>query len=242
MGKGAQVTDASQEREEQAMAKVVDVAAYVLQERGPMTAWKLQKLVYYCQAWSLVWEETALFEEPIEAWANGPVVRALYDLHKGEFQLKHLWNEDGEKVGEPDALNHVERETVDLVLDEGGTGPPAAEPCARRRALLPAHQRQAPDHRGPRWSRPEDPVVRPASRGSQDEAQERVGRTVSRPLGHLVVDPLVLDTPELAFVLPVQHRRIRLRSGASPVCAWPVRAGVWSRCRPGASPRAAAPP
>ena len=116
MGKGAQVTDASQEREEQAMAKVVDVAAYVLQERGPMTAWKLQKLVYYCQAWSLVWDETALFEEPIEAWANGPVVRALYDLHKGEFQLKHLWNEDGEKVGEPDALTHVERETVDLVL------------------------------------------------------------------------------------------------------------------------------
>ena len=28
------------------MAKVVDVAAYVLQKRGPMTAWKLQKLVH----------------------------------------------------------------------------------------------------------------------------------------------------------------------------------------------------
>ena len=34
------------------------------------TSWKLQKLVYYCQAWSLVWDEEPLFEARIEAWAN----------------------------------------------------------------------------------------------------------------------------------------------------------------------------
>src|SRR6267142_182405 len=32
-----------------------DVAAFILKQRGEMTAMKLQKLVYYCQAWSLVW-------------------------------------------------------------------------------------------------------------------------------------------------------------------------------------------
>ena len=31
---------------------------------------KLQKLVYYSQAWSLIWDEKPLFEEEIEAWAK----------------------------------------------------------------------------------------------------------------------------------------------------------------------------
>ena len=37
------------------MASVYDVAAYILEKQGAMTTWKLQKLVYYSQAWSLVW-------------------------------------------------------------------------------------------------------------------------------------------------------------------------------------------
>ena len=72
---------------DQAMANVHDVAAYILGRCGPMTAMKLQKLVYYSQAWSLVWDERPLFPESIEAWANGPVVPALYDRHRGAFKL-----------------------------------------------------------------------------------------------------------------------------------------------------------
>ena len=59
------------------MSNVHDVAAMILNEQGAMTAMKLQKLVYYCQAWHLVWDEECLFPERIEAWANGPVVRAI---------------------------------------------------------------------------------------------------------------------------------------------------------------------
>ncbi len=62
------------------MAQVADVAAYILEKCGPMTAMKLQKLVYYSQAWHLVWTEKPLFDNRIEAWANGPVVWELYDL------------------------------------------------------------------------------------------------------------------------------------------------------------------
>jgi uncharacterized phage-associated protein len=36
------------------MASVHDVAAEVLANGGKMTTWKLQKLVYYCQAWHVV--------------------------------------------------------------------------------------------------------------------------------------------------------------------------------------------
>ena len=55
------------------MATVLDVAKYVLEHNGRMTTMKLEKLVYYCQAWSLGWDEVPLFEEDFQAWANGPV-------------------------------------------------------------------------------------------------------------------------------------------------------------------------
>ena len=39
------------------MANVYDVAKYVLKKLGSMSTMKLQKEVYYCQAWSLRSEE-----------------------------------------------------------------------------------------------------------------------------------------------------------------------------------------
>ncbi|MEO5313193.1 DUF4065 domain-containing protein [Pseudarthrobacter sp. CC12] len=79
-----------------------------------MSAMKLQKLAYYSQAWSLVWDERPLFEDDIQAWANGPVVYALYDKHRGQFQLSN-W-----RWGSPDVLNEDEKETIDAVLDAYG--------------------------------------------------------------------------------------------------------------------------
>ncbi|WP_340375862.1 type II toxin-antitoxin system antitoxin SocA domain-containing protein [Streptomyces sp. SS7] len=48
---------------------------------------KLQKLVYYCQAWHLAWEGRALFPEAIQAWASGPVPE-IYELHQGYFTVQ----------------------------------------------------------------------------------------------------------------------------------------------------------
>ena len=62
------------------MVSAHDVAAYILRKQGPLSAMKLQKLVYYAQAWSTVWDDQPLFSEAVEAWANGPVVRELYDV------------------------------------------------------------------------------------------------------------------------------------------------------------------
>jgi superfamily II DNA/RNA helicase len=47
----------------------------------------------------------------IEAWANGPVVRALYDCHRGKFSVC-----SGFFPGSPDALTISEQSTVDMVL------------------------------------------------------------------------------------------------------------------------------
>ena len=93
------------------MAQIQDVAAYILAKRGPMTAMKLQKLCYYGQAWHLVWEERPLFEARIEAWANGPVIVDLYQMHRGRLTLTA-----SDINGDPDALGQGEIDTIDTVL------------------------------------------------------------------------------------------------------------------------------
>jgi uncharacterized phage-associated protein len=93
------------------MATIFDVAAYILSRQGAMTAMKLQKLVYYSQAWSLVWDERPLFGSSIEAWANGPVVPELYLAHRGRFMLR-----PGDIQGDENQLSATEKETVNAVL------------------------------------------------------------------------------------------------------------------------------
>ncbi|WP_322751241.1 MULTISPECIES: Panacea domain-containing protein [unclassified Frankia] len=93
------------------MVTVHDVAAYILQQRAPMSAMKLQKLVYYSQAWSLVWDDAPLFPERIQAWANGPVVYELFDAHRGRYTVQHPWER-----GNPETLTDDQRETIDEVL------------------------------------------------------------------------------------------------------------------------------
>lgn len=94
------------------MASVHDVAAYLVQRCGPMSTMKLQKLVYYCQAWHLVWDEEPMFPERIEAWANGPVVYELFNKHRGEFSVES-W-----PYGDPANLTQTQRATADVVVDD----------------------------------------------------------------------------------------------------------------------------
>ncbi|HZR57028.1 MAG TPA: type II toxin-antitoxin system antitoxin SocA domain-containing protein [Terriglobales bacterium] len=56
---------------------VQDVANYVLENVGPMTSVKLQKLCFYAQVWTLVATGQVLFPEPIKGWVHGPVIPAL---------------------------------------------------------------------------------------------------------------------------------------------------------------------
>lgn len=55
------------------MTNIYKVAKYILTKKGKMTTIKLQKLCYYSQAWSLVWDGVPLFKEEFRVWPNGPV-------------------------------------------------------------------------------------------------------------------------------------------------------------------------
>lgn len=95
-----------------------DVAHYIL-DRHAMTAMKMQKLVYYAQAWHLARTGELLFAEPIEAWVNGPVVRELYEQHRGQFSLS------GWQSGDPAALSTDQCALLDEILGTYGQRSPA---------------------------------------------------------------------------------------------------------------------
>lgn len=94
------------------MATWIDVAKHILEQCGEMTAMKLQKLVYYSQAWNLVWEEEPLFPEEFEAWANGPVLAPLYARHRGTFKVDQSILPDGSSA----RLSDRQRDNISKVL------------------------------------------------------------------------------------------------------------------------------
>lgn len=99
------------------MVSVLDVAAYILEKSGPMSAMKLQKLVYYAQAWSLVWDEAPLFPEKFQAWANGPVCPKLYQAHRKSFMLAKTAKLGGHAA----RVTGAAKETVDAIIKAYGS-------------------------------------------------------------------------------------------------------------------------
>jgi uncharacterized phage-associated protein len=92
------------------MASVYDVAQYILDRRGEMTTMKLQKLVYYCQAWHIAWTDDVLFSSRIEAWPDGPVAPDLFRRHQGRFRVSSV------RGGNAANLTEDEKDTIDRVL------------------------------------------------------------------------------------------------------------------------------
>lgn len=63
------------------------ITVYVNSKGDSVSPKKLQKLVYYVEAWHLVHLHASLVDEEFEAWVHGPVVPELYQELKD-----HGWN------------------------------------------------------------------------------------------------------------------------------------------------------
>lgn len=96
------------------MANIFDTAKYILEKCGPLSTMKLQKLCYYSQAWSLVWDDDELFPEEFQAWVNGPVCWELYGIHRGRFKVSA---DSIPKDKLSNALTDNQKDTIDHVLD-----------------------------------------------------------------------------------------------------------------------------
>lgn len=59
-----------------------DVAGWMVaafqRRHQEITNLKLQKILYYAQAWHLVFYDRPLFRESIEAWIHGPVIPSVF--------------------------------------------------------------------------------------------------------------------------------------------------------------------
>lgn len=107
-------------------ASAKDIAEYFIwkaaQKKRIITNKKLQKLVYYAQAWYLVSSQgkEKLFPEKIEAWVHGPVVPSLYYKYK-KFGFDpidpQLGNENGVSAEIKELLDEVWNEYGELDAD-----------------------------------------------------------------------------------------------------------------------------
>ncbi len=94
------------------MATVFDAAKFILECKGQMSTMKLQKLCYYAQVWSLVWDDSPLFDEDFEAWANGPVCPELFYYSQGKFSV-----DANSMEGDSNNLTENQKDTVQKVLE-----------------------------------------------------------------------------------------------------------------------------
>lgn len=70
------------------LCRPIDIAKWFINRTDraagdDMTHLKLQKLIYFAQAWHLANLGKPLFEEDMEAWAHGPVVPSVWHEYKG---------------------------------------------------------------------------------------------------------------------------------------------------------------
>ncbi|HCU0430123.1 TPA: SocA family protein [Serratia marcescens] len=131
-----------------ARASINQVADYLLcfaQEHGDvMTPLKLQKMVFYADAWFLAINNEELVSETFQAWVHGPVSRELYsrfadykwrpiteDIQCPEFDvdvknhLDEIYNVfGGFSAYELEQLTHQEQPWI-----EARAGLPESEPC-----------------------------------------------------------------------------------------------------------------
>src|SRR3989338_3364335 len=89
------------------------VADYLLlkaqQEGKPITNKKLQKLLYYAQAWSAALKDKRLFEDKVEAWIHGPAVKSVY------LEYKKFGAEPISKTIAPEMVKDIHQEAVSVI-------------------------------------------------------------------------------------------------------------------------------
>ncbi|MCK4553566.1 SocA family protein [Candidatus Parcubacteria bacterium] len=111
------------EQKKQITAK--DVADFFLAKANSVgdqiTNLKLQKLVYYAQAWHLANFNKPLFDEDFEAWVHGPVLPDLYHTYKERGSAPILTDLDIKVVAkrfDSDTINYL-NEVASIYMPHG---------------------------------------------------------------------------------------------------------------------------
>lgn len=84
-----------------------------------ITPLKLQKLIYYSQAWYLAIEGDALFSNDIEAWVHGPVIPEIYHEYKkyGYNQIRKTIDHIPEEITSNAKINKILHSVWEIYKD-----------------------------------------------------------------------------------------------------------------------------
>lgn len=112
------VEDKLSEMSAQIVNKLEAAAKYLIGTCIDITPLALQKLLYYVQGFSLVFQEKAIFEEDCEAWVHGPVFRQVYFEYRdcGYHSILKDINMDAVEK----ALAEREKELIDSIISSFG--------------------------------------------------------------------------------------------------------------------------
>lgn len=81
---------------------------------------KLQKLLYYCQAWNLAFGRGHLFPGKFQAWVHGPVNREVYDRFSGRALYSTIDRQDVINQQPDQSIPQEDRLLIDSVLETYG--------------------------------------------------------------------------------------------------------------------------
>jgi uncharacterized phage-associated protein len=104
---------------------IQDVVDYIIgqfaDEDGSLSILKLQKLLYYVQAWHLAFGRGPLFAGRFQAWVHGPVNRQVYDRFKDTHSLfATVGQRDIRKGFDSQVLPGAARDHIDKILEAYG--------------------------------------------------------------------------------------------------------------------------
>lgn len=106
------------------MLNINDVCDYLInrfsESNESLSNLKLQKLLYYIQAWYLAFYNKPLFNSKFQAWIHGPVSRDIYN----RFSSKNLYSSiTSDDIKDSDFINRLDSnhiKHINVVLESYG--------------------------------------------------------------------------------------------------------------------------
>lgn len=98
------------------MIDSIQLCRYVLKRVGSINQLKLQKLIFYIQAFHLVFFDGPLVADEFEAWVHGPVSKKIWHHYKDQSYIYKDIPVPRGKAGPPKTLSREQVELIDEVL------------------------------------------------------------------------------------------------------------------------------
>ncbi|QTX03101.1 hypothetical protein LFWB_5350 [Candidatus Phytoplasma luffae] len=96
---------------------VFDVANYIITnnptENTPITHMKLHKLIYYAQVYHLIFKDSPLILNKLQAWMHGPVFSELFPLFK-KYEYHPITKIT--RKGNHSKIQGIYKESLDIII------------------------------------------------------------------------------------------------------------------------------